>query len=155
MLDIIFSSDLDRAFETAQIGTQGLGLDIIKEKRLREAHFGDAEGKLLPDILTTFGKDLWDKFMTFDIDHLDLSFPNGETRRDSISRMRAVIDEIIESNKYSKVGISTHGGVVRNLLGSYLMESEGERVFDIAIPNCVVYELSYSDGVFRVSGPIE
>jgi len=153
-LDIIFSSDLDRAYETAVIACDGLGLEVIKDQRLREAHFGQAEGMLIEDIMKTFGENTWRKFMKLDPNHLDICFPDGETRRNSILRMRAVIDELIERKQYERIGISTHGGVVRNLLGSYLMEKKAGESFDIPIPNCVVYELSYKGGEFEVSGPL-
>lgn len=154
-LEIVYSSDLDRAYETAQIGANGLDIEIIKDKRLREAQFGQAEGMLIDDIMKTFGKDSWERFMKLDPDHLDVCFPDGETRRNSILRMRSVINEIINEGKYKRVGISTHGGVVRNLLGSYLMEKDSSGNFDIPIPNCVVYELSYDEGSFNISGPLE
>lgn len=157
-LDIIFSSDLDRAYETALIASDGLGIEVIKEPRLREAHFGQAEGMLIEDIVNTFGEDSWARFMKLDPNHLDISFPDGETRRNSIHRMRSVIEELINKNEYKRVGISTHGGVVRNLLGSYLMEKKTGENFDIPIPNCVVYQLSYKAGEageFNVSGPLK
>ncbi len=153
-LEIIYSSDLDRAYETAQIACEKLDIEIIKDKNLREAHFGDAEGLLLDQIIEKFGSDLWEKFMKVDIDHLDICFPHGETRRDSIIRMRGVIDRIITEGKFSRVGISTHGGVVRNLLGSYILEKGKTKTVDIPIPNCVVYELEFRDSDFYVSGPV-
>ncbi len=154
-LQIIYSSDLDRAFETAQIGVKGLDIEIIKDERLREAQFGQAEGMLIEDIMKTFGEESWERFMKLDPNHLDICFPDGETRRNSILRMRSVIDEIIKEGKYERVGISTHGGVVRNLLGSYLMEKDRESNYDIPIPNCVVYELNYQNGSFDITGPLE
>ena len=154
-LDIIYSSDLDRAFETAVIGIGDADIKVEKDIRLREAHFGEAEGMLLGDIVSKFGEDTWNKFMTLDPDDLEISFPGGESRKSSIVRMRAVIDELRRDNKFERVGISTHGGVVRNLLASYLIESGKQGRFDIPIPNCVVYELDFSTGEAIVSGPIE
>lgn len=154
-LDIIFSSDLERAYETALIASDGLAIEVIKDQRLREAHFGQAEGMLIEDIIKTFGEDSWTRFMKLDANHLDISFPDGETRRNSILRMRSVIDELIKKNEYQRIGISTHGGVVRNLLGSYLMDKSSGQSFDIPIPNCVVYELSYEAGEFNISGPLK
>ena len=154
-LDIIYSSDLDRAFETAVIGIGDTDIKVEKDIRLREAHFGEAEGMLLGDIVSKFGEDTWNKFMTLDPDDLEISFPGGEYRKSSIVRMRAVIDELRRDNNFERVGISTHGGVVRNLLASYLIESGKQGKFDIPIHNCVVYELDFSTGEAIVSGPIE
>lgn len=153
-LEIIYSSDLDRAYETACIARTGLDIEVIKDHRLREADFGQAEGMLIEDVIKTFGKDSWNRFMKFDPNHLDISFPGGETRRHSIARMRSVVDELIEKNEYERVGISTHGGVVRNLLASYLMEKKTGGDFDIPIPNCVVYELSFENDNFSIMGPL-
>lgn len=153
-LEIVYSSDLDRAFETAQIATHGLDLEIIKEARLREANFGDAEGRTIPEIVELFGNDLWEKFMKVDPNNMNIGFPGGETRADSIKRMRSFIDEVRKENQYERVGISTHGGVVRNLLGSYILEHSERRDFDIPIPNCVCYELAFEEGKAVVTGPL-
>ena len=41
-----FSSDLQRAAETASIVVEGRFLEIVKEDTLRERHYGDFQGKL-------------------------------------------------------------------------------------------------------------
>ncbi|MCI8514314.1 MAG: histidine phosphatase family protein [Lachnospiraceae bacterium] len=48
--DVIFSSPLDRAYETARILAEGRGLEVMKDERLKEIHFGDFEGTLWSDI---------------------------------------------------------------------------------------------------------
>lgn len=148
-LDIIYSSDLERAFETALISTKQLNLQIVKDQRLREAYFGDAEGMLRDDAIEKFGHELWNRFMVVNPEDLDVSFPNGETRGESIQRMRSIIDEIRTMN-YKNVGISTHGGVVRNLLHSYLPVGTPT----LEIPNCVVYKLSFVENSATVEGPL-
>lgn len=44
-IDIIYSSDLKRAVETAQIIGKELNLNVSPDKRLREIDFGPWEGK--------------------------------------------------------------------------------------------------------------
>ena len=41
----IYSSDLKRAFETAEIIARPFNSSVIRDKRLRETSLGDAEGK--------------------------------------------------------------------------------------------------------------
>lgn len=48
--DAIFSSPLDRAYETAGILAGNRGLEIVKDERLAEIHFGEFEGTLWKDI---------------------------------------------------------------------------------------------------------
>lgn len=148
--EIIFSSDLQRAFDTGSTIANALGIPIKKDQRLREAYFGEAEGMKVSEIKETFGEDIWENFKIMTPEHEDLSFPGGESRRESVKRMRSVIEEIISLGEYKAVGISTHGGVVRNLLHSYLEPGHPP----IEIPNCVTYLLEYKEGLFKVKGPL-
>ena len=49
-LDIIISSDLKRAYHTAQIIKGDRNIDIVKDERLREINFGDWENRTFSDI---------------------------------------------------------------------------------------------------------
>lgn len=49
-LDLVFSSPLDRAYETACILTEGHGLQVQKDRRLREIAFGEFEGATWAEI---------------------------------------------------------------------------------------------------------
>lgn len=151
-IEVIYSSDLDRAYETAKIVNRGLNVDVVKTEKLREAHFGEAEGLLLEEIIAKWGQEFWDRFRTLGPKNGDIGFPGGETRGHSVVRMRSVIDQIIQEDNYKKIGISTHGGVVRNLLHSFL--SDGHE--PLPIHNCVCYILRFNkrDQSFEVIGPI-
>lgn len=149
-LEAIISSDLKRAYKTGEVVANALKLPIFKDKRLREAHFGEAEGKTVAEVKELYGEDLWSKFRNYNKKDEDVRFPGGESRAESIIRMRSVIEELIENPSYQRVGIATHGGVVCNLLLSYLPEGSAT----LSVPNCVVYELSYKDSSYLVRGPL-
>src|SRR5690349_8413010 len=53
-LEAIFSSDLCRASETAQIVAQSINVPIFKDPRLREAHLGQAQGLTRTEIESQF-----------------------------------------------------------------------------------------------------
>lgn len=150
-LQAIYSSDLKRAYKTGEVVAEALDIPIFKEKRLREAHFGEAEGRTVSEVKGLYGEDLWTKFRNYNPNHEDVRFPGGESRGESIKRMRSVIEELIANPNYQKVGVATHGGVVCNLLLSYLpIGSE-----TLKVPNCVVYELHYtSEQQYLVKGPL-
>lgn len=151
-IEVIYSSDLDRARETAKIVNQHLDLEIVTTENLREAHFGEAEGLLLEEIIEKWGQELWDNFRKLDRSFYEIGFPGGETRGASVQRMRSVIDEIMNYTPYKKVAISTHGGVVRNLLHSFLPDDHEP----LPIHNCVCYHLRYDsqEEVWSVHGPL-
>lgn len=149
--EVIFSSDLKRAFLTGEIIASKLGIPIYKDRRLREAFFGEAEGKTLDEIKTLYSDDLWEKFKMFTPEYEHIRFPGGESRGESVKRMRSVIEELVVQNNYRKIGIATHGGVVRNLLHSFLPAGTPA----LEIPNCVTYELEFRGGEYFVSGPLK
>ncbi len=149
--EIIYTSDLNRAFDTGKTVADALDIPIIKEARLREANFGQAEGMTVPEIIEKWGAQMWEDFRRINPDNREACFPDGETRWDSVKRMRSVVDEIRAAGEYERVGLSTHGGVVRNLLHSYLPpESES-----LPIPNCVTYLLEFKEGEVTVEGPLK
>jgi probable phosphoglycerate mutase len=149
-VDIILSSDLDRAYDTALAVSQVTNTEVVKDRRLREAFFGEAEGKTVDEIKEKYGADMWENFRKMSSKYKDQCFPGGETRGDSVLRMRSVVDECIKKNTYRNIALSTHGGVVRNLLHSYLPEDAPS----LAIPNCVLYLLRYENGEFNIKGPL-
>ncbi|OUR98724.1 hypothetical protein A9Q84_04740 [Halobacteriovorax marinus] len=149
-VDAVYSSDLARAHETAQISFHEKSVSIIKTRDLREAFCGEVEGMSKKDIVKTYKQSFWDKQLKSK-DALDFSYPGGETRREVKSRLVSFIKDIVKKGEHSSVGISTHGGALRILLHSFLPE-EAEL---IPIPNCVVYKLSFREGEYEVVGPLK
>lgn len=139
-LEIIYSSDLKRAIETSEIVSHHLNIQIIKEKSLRECHFGQAEGMLFEEVIKTFGEELWNDFRVKPADKNDQGFPGGEAPRDVYLRVMNFLSELVQQTSYKRIGIGTHGAVLRNILGPLLPKDYGL----LSIPNCVVYHLKWS-----------
>ncbi|EQC49566.1 histidine phosphatase superfamily (branch 1) [Bacteriovorax sp. BSW11_IV] len=148
-IDIVYSSHLKRAFETAIIAASSDGREIVEAMELQELDFGDAEGLTMEVALERFGKDLWNNFSDTKESSLDISFPNGEKKGVALQRMRTLISKICEG-PHRHIGISTHGGTLRCLLHSYLPEGTSP----ISISNCTVYKLEIDEKGHIVTGPI-
>ncbi len=148
-LDAIYSSDLIRAQETAKALTEKYQIPLFLNRDLREMSYGDAEGMQISELKEKFGEDLWNKIHSFNSANNHVCFPNGETRHQARVRIRSVIERIIEETSFKTIGISTHGGALRNLLHGFL--PDGYAV--LPIPNCIVYKFEYinSDQSFAVS----
>ncbi len=138
-LDVIFSSDLERALVTGTTVAKRKEVPLIIDPRLREMHYGEAEGLLYEDAVELFGEEIWQKLMSYKAEHDHVGFPGGETRKISRERFLAVLHHIIENTNHKVIGISTHGGALRNALHSFLPEDHPM----IAIPNCVLYKLEF------------
>ena len=90
--DVIFTSDLVRAIESAEIAFPGV--PKIQDKRLRECNYGDLDGE--------------DKHLVVYEDHIDVPFPNGESLKDVEKRIRSFIDDVLKDYKGKTIGIVAH-----------------------------------------------
>lgn len=140
-LEIIYSSDLDRAALTGKTVAEMSSLEIKFDSRLREMSCGEAEGMLFDDAITTYGVDLWQRFTTFSEENEEIRFPGGETRKEVRERFVNKLHEILKETDYRHIGISTHGGALRNVLHSFLPKNHDL----LPIPNCVLYKLTYNE----------
>ncbi|MBC7538985.1 MAG: histidine phosphatase family protein [Bacteriovorax sp.] len=138
-IDIIVSSDLERALSTGALVAEKKGISLLVDSRLREMSYGEAEGMLYDEAVALYGAELWKKLQCFKQDNDHVGFPGGETRKIARERFHAALIELIESTNYQSIGISTHGGALRNILHSFLPEDH----LMLPIPNCVVYKCDY------------
>jgi phosphoserine phosphatase len=100
--DIIISSDTGRAYETAKIMANILGLEIIKSEKLREVNYGDYSGIKREEIKA--------KCLQYKKDK-DYVFPNGESFQQVYDRVIKFVKSL--EGKYKRVIIVTHHGPLR------------------------------------------
>ena len=90
--DVIFTSDLIRAIDSANIAFPNI--KKIQDKRLRECNYGDLDGE--------------DKNLIVYEDHIDVPFPNGESLKDVEVRVQSFINDILKEYKGKTIGIVAH-----------------------------------------------
>jgi broad specificity phosphatase PhoE len=103
-VDAIYSSDLARAFETAQALAELTGLPVITDPRLREINQGEWQGILIGDIRSRWPEQIarWEQ-------HPWECCPPGGERLDQIqARIMDSIDEIARHHPGGTVAIFTH-----------------------------------------------
>ena len=101
----IYSSDLKRARETAEIIARAIHLPVTLEPRLREIDQGEWEGQLVDDIKARYAM-LWQERI---LDPINVRPPNGETVGEVATRVCTALDDIARLYSVSKVLISSHG----------------------------------------------
>ena len=149
-IEVIYSSHLKRAFETAQIVSEKIGVAVHQEQQLREASFGDVEGCTFDDVIEKYGKDLWESFRISNPIHNQGHFPNAESPASVYSRVRGCLEKLID-HKYKVIGISTHGAVIRNFIHPLIEED----LWPLPIPNCGIFHVRFEKGDWNYLGLIE
>jgi alpha-ribazole phosphatase len=111
-LDAIYSSDLKRCVQTAELVAKKNNLNINQDGRLREISFGKWEGMSYDEIQAQ-SPDLLEKWMN---DPAHIPPPNGETLIQLATRVKSAVEEIKPRHAEQTVLFVTHGGVIRTLL---------------------------------------
>ncbi len=138
-IEAILSSDLSRAYETARIVANRLGVPVFAHEGLREAHLGEAQGLVREEIERRFGIEIALKWRSNQISDADVSYPGGESGAAIMKRVFEAMENFLHHRPYEKVAISTHGGVIRRVMQKLL--PPGSEM--VPIPNTVLYLLTY------------
>jgi alpha-ribazole phosphatase len=108
--DAVYSSDLKRATETANIITQMS--DCEPDPRLREIHFGDWEGLTYDEIKEKHHETL----AAWEADIFKNAPPHGETLEGLSVRVQSMLDELRKKHEGQNILIVAHGGVLQTLI---------------------------------------
>jgi broad specificity phosphatase PhoE len=111
-IDLLLSSDLDRALETARRIGAPHGLAPQPDSRLRELDVGSWSG-LTREEIEEREPEMLERFFSGDP---DVRPGGGETRREIRQRVRHAMLEIARQHEGSRVAVVTHLGVIRALL---------------------------------------
>jgi alpha-ribazole phosphatase len=107
--DAVYSSDLQRAAETAHIiRKSGFQPDAC----LREVNFGDWEGLTYDEIKAKYPEPL----AAWENDIFKNAPPNGETLERLALRVQSMLNELCEKHEDQKILIVAHGGVLQTLI---------------------------------------
>ena len=139
-IDYIYSSDLGRAVQTAEIIGSTIGVDIIQTPSLREMGFGDWEGLLIEEIK----KDHAETYETWRNQPHLVNIPNGETLHIIKDRVDAFIKELNEKYDNKHILLVSHSVTVRVMLLSFL-NSGVENIYRIKQDNTALNIVEYRD----------
>ncbi|MGE5259161.1 MAG: histidine phosphatase family protein [Hyphomicrobiales bacterium] len=101
----VYSSDLQRARETAEIIAAALHLPVTADIRLREINQGEWEGQLVETIAARYAA-LWRQRQ---VDPAGIRPPGGETVEEVARRARAALQDISRLHPDDSILISSHG----------------------------------------------
>ena len=150
IIDIVFSSILERANKTAEIAIveagiksliDGENINYTKNQKLNERDYGDLVGLNKAETAEKFGKEqvhIWRR-------SYDVSPPNGESLKDVVSRVSPYfeneIEPLIMDNK--NILIAAHGNSLRAIMikvGLYKPEEISSIELPTGSPLCLEYD---------------
>ena len=111
-IDLIYSSDSKRAWQTAEEIATIQGAKVLREPRLREMSFGIWEGLTYPELRERYPKALaeWQREI------LGTAPPGGESLGELAVRVEAMLDDLRGLDEIETVLLVSHGGPLRVLL---------------------------------------
>src|SRR5699024_1824246 len=139
--DVIYSSDLKRAKQTAETIAAKKNIDIQLDARLRERYGGQTEGTTVDERIKRWGEN-WRE--------LDLGMETGEEIK---KRGMACLEDIMDNHPDEDVLIVSHGAFIKQMLrtlfpdkdveGSLencsvtVLQTKEDRKWDLTLHNCV------------------
>lgn len=148
-LDAIFSSDLQRARDTAQAIAALRGMTVQTDPGLRERCFGAFEGLIQSEISERYPAD----FQAWKQRDLDARYTAGErqaeTLREFSARAFATVARLAGMQGHRRIAVVTHGGVLDTLYRhAYDLGYAHARNFDVL--NASVNRLKWDGARFHV-----
>jgi broad specificity phosphatase PhoE len=134
----LYTSDLKRAMQTAELLAEKLGYAPIQDERLRERHVGIWQGLTLDEMRDWYAHD-YQKLLA---DRRGFRVPSGESREDVCNRMSAAFDDILATAKGETIGIISHTTAIHELL---LKLIPGSRADDVPVSNSSVTTITLGD----------
>ena len=131
-IDEIYTSGLVRSQDTAKI--LGFG-NFLVDNRLNEMDFGDFKGQNIYDVRKNH-KDFFEKEKE---SYFDLTYPNGESRRNVINRIGAFLEE--KSKEDKNILAISHGLAIRSSLFWILKDLDNWHSFWIDNGSLTVYNI--------------
>ncbi len=143
--DVIFSSPLRRALQTAEIiRRENTGNPpIIVDERLREIDMGEWEGKHAPTIKENY-RELFEEIWK---DPFKFNPPGGERFRDMVERLRSFLNDL-KSSDYENVLIVAHQ-IVNSALRTLIEGKDWRGFWDNRQKNGEIWVLELKDKEVR------
>lgn len=143
-MDVIYSSDLRRAKDTAAVISEYTNTKIVYDLRLRERHMGEWQGLTTPEIQQWCRAD----YQKLIADPHHFVVPGGESRAQVAERVHACFDDII-AGEGETIGIISHTTAVRTLLAVLI---PGSDAYNMQFRNMSVTTLAQQeDGSWKIT----
>ena len=141
-IDVVYSSDLQRALVTARTIASGHQLEVIICPELRETNFGECEGLTFEEIIQLY-PDMAEWWANWS---LQLRFPGGERADEVNTRVTGFLDRLKKHAPEETILIVAHSAPLRMMICHLLgMELWHWRQFRLGLASLSILE-TYQQG---------
>lgn len=141
----LYSSDLKRAWATAQAIGAALGLSPVAVPEMRERRYGIFEGLTYDEARARFPEG----YAAFARRDADYSFDRGESLKQMAARVTGKLEEIAAAHPRQNVAVVLHGGVL-DIVNHFVRGNPLEMPRDFLIPNAGISWIATVDGVWTL-----
>ena len=143
-VDVVCSSDLQRAVNTVRPLADALGLEVETYRGLRELDVGLWAGRSHKELMILFPEN----YQSFQADMAHGRCDGGESYAELYARATRTIREIAAKYEDKTVAVASHGGAIRCILAEW----DGDGLEDVnkysLMPNTGISELICENGRF-------
>ena len=141
----LYSSDLLRAYETAKIIGQSIGLGVVQKPGLREINFGVWQGLSSPQIRERDPE----VYAARRANPYDIAPAGAETWRQFYDRAVQALQEILATTEAQRLIVVTHSGICTVVgLRALGFDCTGKRTFESH--NCGIHTIAVHGATWRV-----
>jgi broad specificity phosphatase PhoE len=138
-LDVVYTSPLRRACETAAIIAARLRLDVRPLDALREIHVGDWEGLTIEEVRRRYPESASADWHS--------GWPGGETYEELSARVLPALVSLAREHPNERILAVTHAGPVRAALAAAMgLSYDDARPIIGSLENCVAFRIAIRDG---------
>lgn len=134
-IEIIISSPLQRAHETAKIVARHIISPIIFDKRFIEVNVGVIEGLPYAEVKERYAE-IYQRWRECKLDDTSTRFEGGESKYEVRQRVFAALNHYAQKSPYINIAISGHGIILSQALLALGIHHPD-------IPNCAIIHLQY------------
>jgi broad specificity phosphatase PhoE len=129
--DVLISSDLARATETAALIGERTGLEARLDPRFREVDVGEWSSLTRSEVSERYPEAYrqWEHGR-------NAGYPGGETFQELQDRCQAALDDLLDHEAGRTIVLVAHGGSIRAMIGSVLDLDAGRRRLLATGRNC-------------------
>ena len=115
-LSAVYTSDLQRASQAAEMIAGRHGLKVQPDAAWREISMGEWEGRSVAELHDQAGEKVKQLFS----DPSSFKYPEGESFSVFTARIQTALDQLLIAHPNGEIALVTHGGVCRAIIGRAL-----------------------------------